>query len=56
MQARARLRSRNLPDGRVRAEREQQLDVAVADVEQDRLDSLRVDGLAVRGLHREAGS
>ena len=47
VQARA-LAGEELADGGVGAERPQQLDVAVADVEQDRLDALRLDRLAVR--------
>ena len=42
-----------LPDRRVGAERLQQLDVAVADVEQHRLDALLLDGLAVGERHLE---
>jgi hypothetical protein len=42
-----------LADGCVRAERPQKLDVAVADVEKRRLDSLLVDGLAVDDRHAE---
>ena len=41
-----------LADRRVRPERAQELDVAVADVEQDRLDALLLDRLAVRERHR----
>src|SRR5207342_3709243 len=53
MQARA-LALQVLADRGVGAERRQQLDVPVADVEQHRLDALRLDRLAVRQLHLEA--
>ena len=43
-----------LADRGVGSERAQQLDVSVADVEQHRLDSLRLDRLAMRKLHLEA--
>ncbi len=42
-----------LPDGGVRAERLEQLDVAFADVEQRRLDALLVHRLAVDERHPE---
>ena len=45
--------ARNFPTGRVRAERPQQLDVVLADVEQRRLDALLLDGLAVDDGHPE---
>src|ERR1700760_38942 len=53
VQARAVLRE-ELADGRVRAERREQLDVVLADVEQDRLDALLLDDLAMRERELEA--
>ena len=53
MQARA-VALDELADRRVRAERADQLDVAVADLEQQRLDALLLDGLAVLLAHAEA--
>ena len=53
MQARA-LAVDELADGGVGAERPQQLDMALADIEQDRLDALRLDRLTVGELHLEA--
>ena len=47
------LRRDDLAVGGVRPERRQQVDVAVADVEQDRLDSLRLDRLAMSEFHFE---
>ena len=47
------MRARNLPTGVSSAERAEQLDVALADVEQDRLDALLGDRLAVGQGHAE---
>ena len=52
VQARA-VALQELADGRVRAERPQQLDVALADAEQHGLDALLLDGLAVLHGHAE---
>ena len=53
VQARALLRE-ELPHGRVLAERREQLDVVLADVQQHGLDALLLDDLAVGDLHLEA--
>src|SRR4051794_29457840 len=52
VQARA-LLGQELPDRRVLAERREELDVVLADVEQHGLDALGLDGLAVDELDRE---
>ena len=53
VQARA-LAGQELADRRVRAERREQLDVVLADVQQHRLDALLCDDLAVRERQLEA--